>query len=157
MESLSFSYDSPKRGGVDITLSLSPEELAALGPDAQDLADWLDTAVWTLAMLRTGLNHRPTAYTDATPTKSQWHIAVRDLYHLISRIEGIRDAAVRHHQADGGSINDLVRAMDCAKSTAQSRRNKILGSSPSHWENWAEVDGGPENRPPKATPSRKTN
>ncbi|MFF7771772.1 hypothetical protein ACFZC7_35410 [Streptomyces massasporeus] len=41
-------------GGMDIMVSLTAEEIAAIGSaEAEGLADWFDTALWGQAMLRT--------------------------------------------------------------------------------------------------------
>jgi hypothetical protein len=133
------------RGGVDITISLTPAEAAALGNEPSHLADWFDTALWALGILRTGRNHR--ADGDEEVTSRTLYTVLTDLDHrLIPRIEGIRDAAVRRHHELGGSIGDLALAMDVKKSTAQSRRNVILTGRdrPTTWERWA-TQGGPLN------------
>lgn len=140
---LSFRYGvDALRGGLDITISLSPEEADVLGHEAADLCNWFDTALWALALLRTGLNTRRP---DTPPTvAADWMGVISDLdTRLLPRLQGLRDAAIRAHQEQGGTLNALSLAMDSPKSTAQSRRNKILGAMPpGAWETWAR-DGGP--------------
>ncbi|MFF7013226.1 hypothetical protein ACFY9Y_35030 [Streptomyces fimicarius] len=133
-------------GGLDITISLTPAEAAALGSEADTLADWFDTALWALAMLRTGTNehgHLPGQdVREVTP--DSLYTVINDLDNrLLPRLQGIRDAAIRRHNELGGSLNNLALAMDVSKSTAQSRRNAVLDGRdrPSHWENWAVKDG----------------
>ncbi|MER7659797.1 hypothetical protein [Streptomyces albidoflavus] len=131
------------RGGLDITISLTPGEAKALGAEASVLADWFDTALWALALLRTGQNERgEQAPKDVTP--QTLYTVLNDLDHrLLPRLQGVRDAAVRLHQEQGGSIGDLALAMDVAKSTAQSRRNAVVNRPETAWERWATA-GGPE-------------
>ncbi|WP_331718134.1 hypothetical protein OG985_50265 (plasmid) [Streptomyces sp. NBC_00289] len=131
------------RGGLDITISLTPGEAEALGFEAGTLADWFDTALWALALLRNGYSDRGgQGATDVTP--EALYTVLNDLDHrLLPRLQGIRDAAVRRHQELGGSIGDLALAMDVAKSTAQSRRNVVMNRAATSWERWA-TQGGPE-------------
>ncbi|WP_097922966.1 hypothetical protein [Streptomyces sp. wa1063] len=137
------------RGGLDITISLTPGEAEALGMEAATLADWFDTALWALALLRNGHNERgaePGTAKDVTP--ETLYTVINDLDHrLLPRLQGVRDAAVRRHMELGGSIGELALAMDVPKSTAQSRRN-VMASRQGDlalWQNWA-VEGGPEGR-----------
>lgn len=130
-------------GGLDITISLTPGEAAALGVEADRLADWFDTALWALALLRTGDNEHGTGF-GREITADTLYTVINDLDHrLLPRLQGIRDAAIRRHNELGGSLNNLALAMDVSKSTAQSRRNAVLDGRdrPSHWENWAVKDG----------------
>ncbi|MGW1675665.1 hypothetical protein [Streptomyces sp. NPDC002324] len=131
------------RGGLDITISLTPGEAEALGMEAATIADWFDTAFWGLALLRNGYSDRGgQGATDVTP--EALYTVLNDLDHrLLPRLQGLRDAAVRRHQELGGSIGDLALAMDVAKSTAQSRRNVVMNRSATSWERWA-TQGGPE-------------
>ncbi|MFJ3914470.1 hypothetical protein [Streptomyces vinaceus] len=152
MESLSYRHGQDARnGGVDITISLTPSEANALGSDAAMLADWFDTALWALGMLRNGSNPRGPVEIDPTTaevTADRLNKVIGDLDQLLlPRLQGIRDAAVRRHHELGGSINSLASAMDVSKSTAQSRRNVVLAGRdrPTTWETWA-VKGGPQNR-----------
>ncbi|MGW1021934.1 hypothetical protein [Streptomyces niveus] len=136
------------RGGLDITISLTPREAAALGPEAGLLADWVDTALWALTLLRNGDTERnATQGTVRTETPDTFYTVINDLDHLLPRLQGVRDAAIRRHQELGGSLKDLALAMSAPKSTAQSRRNVVLNreGGPSRWENWA-TNGGPQDR-----------
>ncbi|MCK1813271.1 hypothetical protein MTQ13_03115 [Streptomyces sp. XM4011] len=123
------SGDDAIQGGVDITISLTPTQSAAIGPEASSLADWFDTALWTLAALRSE-GHEPTA--------DQLYTTLNDIEaRLLPRLEGIRDAAVRRHKELGGSVGDLGLALDMPRSTAQSRREALEKRGPSNWEKWA--------------------
>lgn len=131
------------RGGLDITISLTPGEAEALGMEAATLADWFDTALWALALLRNGYSDRGgQGAKDVTP--DALYTVLNDLDHrLLPRLQGVRDAAIRRHQELGGSIGHLALAMDVAKSTAQSRRNVVMNRAATSWERWA-TEGGPE-------------
>ncbi|MFD5565863.1 hypothetical protein [Kitasatospora griseola] len=126
-------------GGVDLTISLTPAQAAALGAEARQLADWFGTALTALATLRTGQDPAGRPH-PAGP--ADWHTAIRELDHrLLPRLGGIRDAAIRAHAAAGGSIGDLATAMHVARSTAQYRREALLGRVPDTAEHWAAHGG----------------
>ncbi len=131
-------------GGVDITISLSQKEAAALG-HFFDLADWFDTALWGLSLLRTGESHRGPLGAETGPaTAGQMATVVGHLDHrLIPRLEGIRSAAIRRHAELGGTVGDLALAMDAPRSTAQYRRETLLAKTPVGFEHWA-ANGGPQ-------------
>jgi tRNA-dihydrouridine synthase len=56
---------------------------------------------------------------------------------LLAPLEGIRNAAVRQHAAEGGSYGALAKAMDIKQATAQHRRDTLLKNDPSPMEQWA--------------------
>lgn len=131
-----------RQGGMDVIISLNPAELDALGSDAAMAADWFDTALWALAMLRTGTNHRHPQHQEVTA--GALYTVINDLDHrLIPRLEGIRDAAIRVHIDAGGTDRDLSLAMDTDESTAKLRRQLVQESAPHLFENWAR-SGGPD-------------
>jgi len=156
MESLSYrTGDDAHYGGVDITISLTPQEADALGAQASDLADWFHSALWALAILRSG--RLPTipdalhadAHKDQPAGPGDWYTIINDLdRRLLPRLQGVRDAAIRKHAEVGGTLPNLALAMDVPKSTAQSRRNAVLNGTdrPSPWELWA-TDGGQHQDP----------
>lgn len=143
--------DQARRGGMDITISLTPAEAKAVGDgEAERVAEWFHSALWALAILRSG--HVPAepdaphadARKDHPATPGDWYTVINDLDHsLLPRVEGIRDAAVRAHAELGGSVGDLARAMDVRRSTAQYRREVLQRSASSIWETWAK-SGGPQ-------------
>ncbi|MFJ4343628.1 MULTISPECIES: hypothetical protein [unclassified Streptomyces] len=141
---IDFAYgDDARMGGVDITISLSPAQAKAIGGEAGVMADWFHSALWAMALLRTGRNTAGHPYF-AGP--HDWYTPINDLDHrLIPRLEGIRDAVVRAHARSGGTVQDLALAMDVPRSTAQHRREVLTRAMPSTWETWAE-DGGPEDK-----------
>ncbi|QDN84426.1 hypothetical protein [Streptomyces sp. RLB3-6] len=134
---MSVSYTRGKdarKGGLDITLSLTPAQAEALGPDADDLGDWIDTALWALALLRSGQG------TDGPHTAgpNDWSITIGDLdVLLLPRLEALRDAAVRAHAQLGGTYGQLAAAMNTTRSTAQYRRDALLAKEPTELEQWA--------------------
>lgn len=132
-------------GGVDITITLSSEELATLGSDVATFADWTHTALVALAGLR-GLHQ------DSESGQGEqggvpgagWHTIINTLdRQMLPRLEGIRDAAIRAATNSGYSLNDLALALDVPRSTAQYRRQALTASAASGWERWA-ANGGPQ-------------
>ena len=134
---LHFTEDEHARqGGLDITISLTPHEASAIGVDASTLADWFDTLMYALVLLRTGTTDRTGEMREAT--EGDWYTVINDLeYRLTPRLKGIRDAAIRAHKRDGGTLDGLALAMDVVKSTAQYRRSQVLDKEPTVWEDWA--------------------
>ncbi|WP_327707548.1 hypothetical protein OG530_41005 (plasmid) [Streptomyces decoyicus] len=134
---MAISYRTGKdarEGGLDITISLTAEESAAAG-FVDNLGDWFDTALWALAILRSGRVDRTDGH---ALTAADLYTVINDLDHrLLPRLEGIRDAAVRRHAELGGTYGDLALAMDTSRSTAQYRRDALTAKSPNVWENWA--------------------
>lgn len=127
--------DDTEHGGLDITISLTPEEARALGP-TRELVEWMDSALWALGMLRTGHNSR--AKGNPEPTREDWYVALNDIdHHLLSHLAGIRDAAVRAHAEAGGTVQELANAMDVKRSAAQYRREQIVHLPPKPAEEWA--------------------
>ncbi|WP_055689461.1 hypothetical protein [Streptomyces prasinus] len=125
-------------GGGDIVISLTPEQSQKLGMDVGMLADWFHSALWALATLRSA------DPAEQTVPANSWHTMINDVDHrLLPRLEGIRDALIRAHAANGGSVGDLALAMDVARSTAQYRRDVLRNSNPGLFEQWA-VSGGPQ-------------
>ena len=135
-------------GGVDITITLSSEQLHALGSDIATFADWTHTALIALAGLRD--MNRPVASDSATASARKgvpgvsWHAIISTLdRQMLPRLEGIRDAAIRAATSNGYSLADLTKSLDVPRSTAQYRRQVLTASEPSIWEAWA-TTGGPQ-------------
>lgn len=144
--------DKAALGGLDINISLTPQEAEALQGETHELADWFDSVLYALALLRTGRSTRTPLRTNAAGhperdiTLSDLQILIKDLDQSLSpRLQGVRDAVIRLHHQSGGSINALATAMDVSKSTAQSRRNAVISKQFSTWEKWA-VTGGWQTR-----------
>ncbi|GGO58932.1 hypothetical protein [Streptomyces lasiicapitis] len=129
-------------GGVDLTIRLTGAEVDAIGlTEAEGLVEHMDTALWALAILRTGHSVRTEAQTEITA--DDLHIAIRELHtHLVPMVGGIRDAAIRRHRELGGTTGQLAAAMDSQRSSAQRRREALDETGPrriaaARWEAWA--------------------
>ncbi|MER5354662.1 hypothetical protein ABT093_30565 [Kitasatospora sp. NPDC002551] len=118
------------------TVGVGLERSGSVVSDAGLLADWIDTVLWGLTLLRTGYSHRHGLRPAAL---GSWQGLINDLVHRLEpRIKGIIDAAVRTHASmPGGTVADLALAMGVPAKTAKSRRDKILGEFPGGWERWA--------------------
>lgn len=143
---MTLHVSTQRDGGAVLTIRLTGAEVDAIGlTEAEGLADRLDTALWGLAMLRTGRAVRITP--ESRPVDADdLHDVIRDLHkHLIPMLGGIRDAAIRRHRDLGGSTAQLAAAMDSARSTAQDRREALDRTGPrrteaARWEAWASRD-----------------
>ncbi|WP_367139328.1 NUDIX hydrolase [Saccharothrix sp. HUAS TT1] len=139
------------RGGLDLVLSLTPDQAEALGTDAALIGEAVDTVLVGIAALRQGRDpHVPpgagTSFKDSPVSAgrfwSEW--VLQDTSSLLARLEGVLDAATRAHQADGGSYGSLANCTGVTKTTAQYRRDTLARSEPSPAELWAtgtRVDG----------------
>lgn len=106
------------------------DELEGLG-DVEQVTEAFYSALSALSQLRYGRGD-----------SSDWARAVAALEtDILPHLGGIRDAAVRAHAAEQGSVGELARAMGVARSTAQYRREAILGAAPTSWEKWASQGG----------------
>ncbi|MFJ3891161.1 hypothetical protein [Streptomyces rubrogriseus] len=110
----------------DLTIPLSTDDAQALGDDVGQLAMLLGTVMRGLAQLRAGRTSTDDLATTITVTTG-----------LLNRLEGVRDAAVRQHAAQGGSYGALASSMGVTRATAQSRRDTLLKKDPSEMEKWA--------------------
>lgn len=118
-------------GGRRLSVTLTAEEYAALGGDAETLTDDIATVMWALAMLRTGR-------AGEAPASDDWALVIEHIdTRMLPRITGLRDAAIRAHAAADGSHGELAAAMGVSRSTAQSRRSVVVDRAPSGWEHWA--------------------
>lgn len=129
-------------GGMDLTIRLTAAEIDAIGPtEAEGLLEYLDTALWALAVLRTG--HTVRSEDQQELTADDLHAAIRDLHkRLIPMLEGVGDAAIRRHRELGGTTGELAAAMDSPRSSAQRRREALDQTGPrrteaARWEAWA--------------------
>ena len=115
--------DTPTHpGGRDFTLYYTAEQAAALGADAELMADALDSALWALAALRSpGRTWGAGLPAGHTATSLDWAIAIRDLADLAAHTDEILRRAMIAHAEAGGSLAQLGEAMCVARSTAQDR------------------------------------
>lgn len=148
-----------RRGGLDLVVSLTPDQEAALGGDVVDLAEALDTVLVGIAALRTGADpEHPTggASLKDKPISAgldwdEWLLA--DTATLLTRLRGVQDAAIRAHADHGGSYGALARALGTARSTAQSRRDELARSEPEAAERWATGAYAPVDHPGVKVPA----
>ncbi|MFD4528372.1 hypothetical protein ACFWP7_31540 [Streptomyces sp. NPDC058470] len=110
----------------DLTIPLAVADAQALGDDLRLLSTQLGVALRCLAQLRA----------DGASTE---HLerAIVVVTGLIERLEGVRDAAVRQHAAQGGSYGALATSMGVTRATAQYRRDALVKKDPSAMEKWA--------------------
>ncbi|MFD5159720.1 hypothetical protein ACFWMJ_16850 [Streptomyces hawaiiensis] len=110
----------------DLTIPLAVADAQALGDDVGLLAMQLGAALHAVAQLRDG---------GASTEDLERGIVV--VTGLLERLEGVRDAAVRQHAAQGGSYGALANSMGVTRATAQSRRDTLVRKAPSLMERWA--------------------
>ncbi|MFF1594794.1 hypothetical protein ACFVY0_43065 [Streptomyces sp. NPDC058286] len=129
-------------GGVDLTIRLTAAEVDEIGlTEAERLMEHMDTALWALAILRSGRTMRVDEPREITA--DDLHAGIRDLHkHLVPMLGGIRDAAIRRHRELRGTTQQLAAAMDSPKSSAQRRREALDETGPrraqaAHWAAWA--------------------
>ncbi|MFJ4577485.1 hypothetical protein ACIP4W_40285 [Streptomyces sp. NPDC088846] len=128
-------------GGAELTIRLTAAEVEAIGrTEAESLGEYLDTALWGLAVLRSG---RTVRSDQREITAADLHDVIRDLHkHLVPMVGGIQDAAIRRHRELGGTTTQLAAAMDSPRSSAQRRREALDQPGPrqaaaARWETWA--------------------
>jgi hypothetical protein len=130
-----------------VTLHFSTDEMRVLGAGLAPIIMWLATFLNTLISLRTGWAEQDNGRGHLTrrPVDAGfWYWSLNDLHsHLLPHLRGVRDAAIRAHHGAGGSINNLSLALGVAKSTAQYRRDQVVGNPPDNYERWA-TDGVPQ-------------
>ncbi|MDX3170294.1 hypothetical protein PV736_31735 [Streptomyces scabiei] len=112
--------------GPDLTIPLSTADAQALGDDVGQLAMRLGAVLHGLAQLRAGGASTEDLATTILMSNG-----------LLNRLEGIRDAAVRQHAAQGGSYGALATSMGVTRATAQYRRDTLVKKDPSAMEKWA--------------------
>lgn len=148
-----------KRGGYDLTISLTPDQAEALGVHAYDLVDALDTVLVGLAALRTGADpvdpKEGYSLKDSPIEKGkdwqEWLIGSATV--LLDRVGAVRAAAIREHVSQGGSYGQLAAAMGVSRTTAQRRRTTVTDTDPTPAEQWATNPApkpGPEYNEPHA-------
>ncbi|MEW1724323.1 hypothetical protein [Streptomyces sp. NPDC093109] len=110
----------------DLTIPLSGADAQALGDDVGRLAVRFGAVLHGLAQLRAGgMSTEDLATTIAVTTG------------LMNRLEGVQEAAVRQHAAQGGSYGALANSMGVTRATAQYRRDALMRKDPSEMEKWA--------------------
>ncbi|MEV6905113.1 NUDIX domain-containing protein [Amycolatopsis sp. NPDC051372] len=130
-----------RRGGLDLVLSLTTDQIAALGTDAAKLAEALDTVLVGLAVLRKGRDTETSGdegfLTDGPGDAGlEWdERLLRDVCGLLAHLDGVCAAGVRRHIRNGGSSRQLGAALGVSRTTAQRRRDDLGEPGPA--ELWA--------------------
>lgn len=121
---------------TDLITTLSPEERELLPTNLMEVAEFTHAVAWSMTLLRS-LERNGRYGDDSADDRAHLRGIIRALdQRLIPHLEGIRDAAVRRHQALGGSYGELADAMGVARSTAQSRSEVLQEREPSEHERW---------------------
>lgn len=110
----------------DLTIPLSNADAQALGDDVGQMAMRLGAVLHGLAQLRAGGTSTEDLATTIVVTTG-----------LLNRLEGVQEAAVRQHAAQGGSYGALASSMGVTRATAQYRRDALVKKDPSAMEQWA--------------------
>lgn len=140
-----------RRNGVDVVISLTADQVAALGTDMAELAEALDTALVALAAHRARTD--PTVPSEATPSLKDQPVSagaiwndwtITDTTYLIERMTGLRAASVRQHADNGGTYGEVARDMNVSRATAQRRRDTITRKPASKGERWATTLPAPD-------------
>ena len=136
--------------GRDFVLSLTAEEFAALGQDAVDLVDWLDTVLIGMAAWRTGrdpqIGEGEPWLGKPLPVSSgdRWNrMMLAQTSALIERLTLVRNVATARYAASHG---ETAATMGTARSTAASRRASAT-SGPAAGDYWVLREYGPEDHP----------
>jgi hypothetical protein len=143
--SVSCQHSEDQSGGLEIRISLTRLESESVGRDAQLMAEILDSALWALGMLRTGINSRDRGA--PPPTPGDWSACIRGLDRLPPRIEGTRDGVIRAYISAGGTPEHLAHAMNVDDSTARNHCLRIQNENPGVWEAWATTSAPERSRP----------
>ncbi|MFG2220501.1 hypothetical protein ACGFN1_37845 [Streptomyces sp. NPDC048685] len=110
----------------DLMLQLSHADAQTLGDDVGQMAMRLGAVLHGLAQLRAGGTSTEDLATTIVVTTG-----------LLNRLEGVQEAAVRQHAAQGGSYGALASSMGVTRATAQYRRDALVKKDPSAMEQWA--------------------
>lgn len=151
-----YSGAEAERGGLDMVLSLTQDQRAALGADAVEIAEAVDTLLVAIAALRTGCDPSAMGSLKDRPVSAglTWHEWVlRDTSYLLAKVEGVYRATVRRHAEDGGSYGQLAAATGVPRTTAQNRRDALLSATPEALEMWATGEHGPVDHPGVKVPA----
>jgi DNA-directed RNA polymerase specialized sigma24 family protein len=136
---------SARRGGLDLVISLTPEQVEALGGrDAVELGEALDTLLVGVAVLRAAQRTDAPAGSGAdlkdpsVEGELDWtERLIYDLFYLRERVAGASRAAIRLHEEQGGTYGELADAMGVTRATAQRRRDSVTRATPNRQERWA--------------------
>jgi ADP-ribose pyrophosphatase YjhB (NUDIX family) len=152
--------DDAAWGGLDLVISLTRDQVEALGPDDLMLVEELDTLLISLAAWRTGTDPvvphggRPSLKAHPVSMGGHWTTwALQDLASLAARVEGALATAIRDHADAGLSHGALAMALGTARSSAQTRRTAVTSNPPSAGELWARGGHAPVDAPGVPVPA----
>jgi ADP-ribose pyrophosphatase len=158
-----YTGEGTERGGLDLVLSLTPDQAEALGPDAYTIAEAVDTVLVAIAALRTGYDPsvtleeiRSSGSMKDRPVSggSSWHTWVlSDTTKLQALLEGVLHASIRGYADDRTSYGQLATVLGVARGTAQTRRDAVCKAAPNPAELWATGKRGPEDHPGAPVPA----
>ncbi|AHJ58558.1 NUDIX domain-containing protein [Amycolatopsis keratiniphila] len=146
-----------RRGGLDLTISLTADQVDALGTSARELAEALDTVLVAIAAWRSGKDPVPAggvSMKDRPVTAGvDWQDWVlSDVAALLARLEGVQAAAIRAHAELGGTFGKLAANLGVPRATAQSRRGELQDKKRTPAELWATGGHGPVDHPGTKVP-----
>lgn len=130
-------------GSADITITLTPEQVAVWNDfDLFGLLDQFHTALVAVSWARMedqGGTPRP---------KESWEGLLLHLERLTGRLDATKAAIIRRHRAAGGSLADLMTALDLPHSTAQDARTRAMDINRYAYSGWVvgEHDRGPDRK-----------
>jgi hypothetical protein len=146
-------YQTPRKdGGMDFHLTLTADQLKALGEDAGLVLRRTAYLIDGLAALRAGGQWMAGAGQLRPAVPADWALVISAVTELSVVGEAVTAAAVREHADTGGSVSELGWVMNVPRGTAQNRREKWIGTTrtpqpPGRPERWAREGGrllGPE-------------
>ncbi|TKK85083.1 hypothetical protein FDA94_27050 [Herbidospora galbida] len=131
---------------MEITISLTAAEVRCIGDDALKLTEILDSHLWAMAMLRTGVNFRDSG--SLPPTLGDWAAVLWGGGRLTPRLQGIRSGAIRAFMAAGGTEERLADVLGLDRPTVEEVLGRLRAGDngdTSDFELWA-MTRKPEDR-----------
>ena len=119
-------------GSRELRITMPTAQAEVLGGDASTLAHEAAWLMWVVYVLRAGA--------EPEEPSEQWYDAVAAMCSLQRHVEGAMAAVMRDRVAtdrDGLSLAELARATKVSRSTAQTRRERVLSRPADAAELWA--------------------
>jgi hypothetical protein len=130
---------TPVDGGAEIAIPLASSEVGQWWHDLEISAELMDTLLWALGMLRSGINVR--AVPALPPQVGDWLGVISDLHRLQKRVEGAQIAAVRAYVEMGGDHSRLGTVIGVDAHHAETLVRELERSEPGVMEIWARASG----------------
>ena len=120
-----------------VAVELTRGETDTLRHEAIISSELIDSLLWALGMLRTGLNLR--APNLEPPAHGDWLRVIADLARLRDHAGGALDAAIKSYveSAPEVSLERLQGALKCDRERVQEILSSSPGREPDKWEIWA--------------------